>query len=92
MTGPAMEPTEAPVNDLQTVVPATTLNPLDWLALVLLIVGGINWGLVGIAGFDLVAALFGEGSGLSRAVYVLVGLAALYTLYLAYRIANSRRA
>lgn len=86
-----MEPLEAPVNDLQTVVPAMTLGPLDWLALVLLIVGGINWGLVGIARFDLVAALFGEGSGLSRAVYVLVGLAALYTLYLAYRIANSRR-
>jgi len=87
-----MEPLEAPVNDLQTVVPATTLGPLDWLALVVLIVGGINWGLIGIARFDLVAALFGEGSGLSRAVYVLVGLAALYTLYLAYRIANSRRA
>jgi len=87
-----MEPLEPPVNDLQTVVPAMSLNPLDWLALVLLIIGGINWGLVGIARFDLVAALFGEGSGLSRAVYVLVGLGALYTLYLAYRIAGSHRA
>lgn len=87
-----MEPIEAPVNDLQTVVPAMSLNPLDWLALILLIVGGINWGLIGIARFDLVAAIFGDGSGLSRAVYVLVGLAALYALYLAFRIANSRRA
>lgn len=35
-------------------------NALDWIALVLLIVGGINWGLVGLFDFDLVAALFGE--------------------------------
>lgn len=87
-----MEPIEAPVNDLQTVVPAMSLNPLDWLALVLLIVGGINWGLIGIARFDLVAAIFGDGSGLSRALYVLVGLAALYALFLVFRIANSHRA
>jgi len=87
-----MEPIEKPVNDLQTIVPAMSLNPLDWLALALLIVGGINWGLVGLAQYDLVANLFGEGSGLSRAVYGLVGLAALYSLYLVYRVANSQRA
>ena len=56
-------------------------NALDWIAMILLIIGGLNWGLVGLADFDLVAALFGDGSGLSRAVYVLVGLAALYCLY-----------
>jgi uncharacterized membrane protein YuzA (DUF378 family) len=56
-------------------------NPMDWIAMILLIVGGLNWGLVGLADFDLVAALFGEGSGLSRVVYVLVGLAALYSIY-----------
>lgn len=44
----------------------------------LLIVGGLNWGLVGLFDFDLVAALFGEGSPLSRIVYVLVGLSALW--------------
>ena len=56
-------------------------NAMDWISMILLIVGGLNWGLVGLADFDLVATLFGEGSGLSRIVYILVGLAALYSLY-----------
>jgi uncharacterized membrane protein YuzA (DUF378 family) len=47
------------------------------ITLVLLIVGGLNWGLIGLFGFDLVAALFGEMSALSRIVYTLVGLSAL---------------
>ncbi len=50
------------------------------LAAALVIVGGLNWGLVGVANFDLVAAIFGEGSWLSRLVYALVGLSALYQL------------
>ena len=54
---------------------------IDWLAMILLIVGGLNWGLVGLGGIDLVATIFGDGSALSRIVYVLVGLAALYSLY-----------
>ncbi len=54
------------------------LSFLDWLALVLVIVGGLNWGLVGAMDFDLVATLFGDMSGLSRIVYVLVGLSAVY--------------
>jgi uncharacterized membrane protein YuzA (DUF378 family) len=48
--------------------------------LVLLIVGGLNWGLVGLLEWNLVAALFGPGSLVSRAVYVLVGLSALWHL------------
>ncbi len=56
---------------------------IDWIALVLVIVGGLNWGLVGLFGFDLVAAIFGEMSTISRAVYSLVGLAALYMVYFA---------
>ena len=87
-----MDPINKPVNDLQTVVPAVRFGPLDWLAFVLLIVGGLNWGLVGAAQFDLVAAIFGEGSALSRLVYILVGLAALYAIFLAVRIMNSQRA
>lgn len=54
------------------------MKNIDVLAAVLLVVGGLNWGLVGLFGFDLVAALFGEMSTLSRLVYVLVGLAAGY--------------
>ena len=56
-------------------------SSIDWLALVLVIVGGLNWGLVGLFGFDLVAAIFGAMSMLSRIVYSLVGLAAVYTIY-----------
>lgn len=54
------------------------LGFLDWLALILVIVGGLNWGLVGALNFDLVATLFGDMSSLSRIVYVLVGLSAVY--------------
>lgn len=54
------------------------MRALNMLTQVLLIVGGLNWGLVGAFDFDLVAALFGEMSPLSRIVYVLVGLSALY--------------
>lgn len=58
------------------------MKTLDVVAAVLLVIGGLNWGLVGIAHFDLVATIFamrfGETSMLSSAVYLLVGLAALY--------------
>jgi uncharacterized protein len=60
---------------------SSRLNALDWIAMVLLIVGGVNWGLVGLFNVDLVATLFGEMSLLSRIVYILVGLSALYTIY-----------
>ncbi len=56
------------------------LKSLDIAAVALLVIGGLNWGLVGAADFDLVAALFGPMSALSRTVYVLVGLAAVYRL------------
>jgi hypothetical protein len=54
------------------------MKTLDVVAAVLLVVGGLNWGLVGAAQFDLVATLFGAMSLLSRVVYVLVGVAAVY--------------
>ena len=56
-------------------------NAIDWIALVLVIVGAVNWGLVGVANMDLVALLLGAGSMLSKVVYVLVGLSGLYTIY-----------
>lgn len=64
----------------------TTLNAVDWIALILVIVGGINWGLVGAFEFDLVAAIFGAMSAVTRIVYVLVGLAALYCISLLFRL------
>ncbi len=51
------------------------------IALVLLIIGGLNWGLVGLFNFDLVAFLLGRMTLLSRIVYVLVGVAALSKLF-----------
>ena len=51
---------------------------INILTLILVIVGGLNWGLVGLFDFDLVAAIFGGGSALSRIVYVLVGLSAVW--------------
>jgi len=56
-------------------------NPLDLVALILLIIGGLNWGLVGLFDFDLVAAIFGAGSLLAKIIYIIVGLAGLYTIY-----------
>ena len=54
------------------------MKTIDIIAAILLVIGGLNWGLVGIFGFDLVAALLGPASGASRAIYSLVGLAAIY--------------
>jgi uncharacterized membrane protein YuzA (DUF378 family) len=52
------------------------MKTIQWAALVLVVVGAVNWGLVGVAQFDLVAALFGgSGAALSRLVYTLVGAA-----------------
>ncbi len=59
-------------------------SAIDWIAIVLVIIGGLNWGLIGLFKFDLVAAIFGNMSGLSRFVYDLVGLAALWMLYVAF--------
>ena len=56
------------------------MRAINLLTLTLVIVGGLNWGLVGLFNFDLVAALFGEMSALSRIVYVLVGASALWQL------------
>ena len=54
------------------------MRAINSVTLLLLIVGGLNWGLVGLFDFNLVAALFGEMTALSRIVYALVGASALY--------------
>lgn len=56
------------------------MKALNLLTLFLVIVGGVNWGLVGAFDFNLVAALLGEQTVLSRTVYVLVGLSALWQI------------
>lgn len=56
------------------------MKNLDIFVALLLVIGGLNWGLVGLAGFDLVASIFGSGAWLSRMVYALVGFSALYQI------------
>ncbi len=59
---------------------------MDKIALILAIIGGLNWGSIGLFGFDLVAFLFGgANSALSRVVYTLVGLAAIWCISLLFR-------
>ena len=59
---------------------------MDRLALLLVIIGAINWGLIGLFQFDLVASLFGgQASLLSRIIYSLVGLAGVYCITLLFR-------
>jgi len=53
---------------------------LELIVVVLLIIGGLNWGLVGLFGVDLVATLLGAGTGAARLVYILVGLAAVFRI------------
>ncbi len=54
---------------------------IDWIALILVIIGGLNWGLIGLFNFNLVGLIFGEMTILSRIIYIVVGLASLYTIY-----------
>ena len=53
----------------------------SWIAFVLLVIGGLNWGLVGIFNFDLVAWVFGAGSIVARIVYILVAVSALWLIF-----------
>jgi uncharacterized membrane protein YuzA (DUF378 family) len=58
------------------------MKTLDAIALLLVIIGAINWGLIGFFRFDLVAALFGDMTTLTRIIYALVGIAGLYSISL----------
>ena len=57
------------------------MNALDWIAAILVVIGCLNWGLVGLFDFDLVAEIFGSMSTISRIVYVVLGLAAIYGIF-----------
>lgn len=60
------------------------MKGLKTIALILVIVGGLNWGLIGLFGFDLVAAIFGDMSVISKIVYVLVGLSAVVLIFTSF--------
>jgi uncharacterized membrane protein YuzA (DUF378 family) len=67
------------------------VSGLDWISLVLVIIGALTWGLVGIGGFieanwNVVNLIFGSMPGLENLIYLLMGLAGLYELYVAYQL------
>lgn len=61
-------------------------NWLDIVSLILIIVGAINWGLVGLFNLDLVATFFGSMSMISRTVYTIIGIAGLYSIALFWKL------
>ena len=56
------------------------MKVVEIIALILNIIGGINWGLVGLFDYNLVDSLFGEGSVIAKVIYVLVGISALFAI------------
>lgn len=69
----------------------SAMSALDYLAMALLIIGGLNWAMIGLFDVNVVASLFGFDTTVTRIIYVLVGLAALYAIYTTSKMANSRR-
>ncbi|WP_129573074.1 MULTISPECIES: DUF378 domain-containing protein [Sorangium] len=67
------------------------ISGLTWTAIVLVVIGAVNWALVGLFDFNLVAAIFGRLSAITRIVYVLVGLAGLYLLYASVQLGKRAR-
>ena len=64
----------------------TIIMVMDRIALILAIIGGLNWGSVGIFRFDMIAALFGgANAGVARVIYTLIGLSALWCITLLFR-------
>ena len=61
-----------------------TMKVIDTIALVLIVIGAINWGLVGIFNFNLVEAIFGGLSVLTRIIYILVGISGLWGIKLIF--------
>ena len=61
----------------------SAMSAIDYIAMALLIIGGLNWAMVGLFDVDVVASLFGPGSPATRLIYVLVGISALYSIYTA---------
>ena len=65
---------------------------INVIAQVLLIIGGLNWGLVGLFQFNLVDALFGAGEPLTRVIYIVVGIAAIWGIYLLKPVSEDKTA
>lgn len=66
------------------------MTAAEWVPMLLLAIGGLNWGLIGLFDFNLVSFLFGEMSPISRIIYIVVGVCAVYSLYLSARMSRNR--
>lgn len=64
------------------------MKTLDYLALVFVVIGAVNWGLIGFFDFDLVRAIFGDMTLVSRIIYAIVGISGLYSLSFFGRLKN----
>jgi len=64
------------------------LTAFDWVALILVVIGGLNWLLVGLFDWNLVTVIFGDMSIITRIIYVLVGLAAIWLLAISGKLAK----
>lgn len=57
------------------------MKTLDVIVAILLVIGGLNWGLIGFFNFDLIGAIFGDMSAFTRLIYCVVGISALYQIF-----------
>ena len=64
------------------------MGVISWIAMILLIIGGLNWGLVGLFEFDIIGSIFGVMSTLSSIIYILIGLSAIYVLIKSFGMKN----
>lgn len=65
------------------------ISPVEWIPLALLAIGGLNWASVSLFGVNLVESVFGFDNGITQTIYVLVGLSALYCLYMGARLSGA---
>jgi uncharacterized membrane protein YuzA (DUF378 family) len=90
MNAPTMERRHLPERRAAVREGHSAMSAVDYIAMALLIIGGLNWAMVGLFDVDVVATLFGPGSPASRIVYVIVGLAALWSIYTAAKMGRNR--
>ena len=90
MNAPTMERRHLPERRAAVREGHSAMSAIDYIAMALLIIGGLNWAMVGLFDVDVVATLFGPGSPASRIVYVIVGIAALWSIYTAAKMGRDR--
>jgi uncharacterized protein len=90
MNAPTMERRHLPERRASVREGHSAMSVIDYIAMALLIIGGLNWAMVGLFDVDVVASLFGAGSPASRLVYVIVGIAALWSIWTAAKMGRNR--